>query len=1077
MTNCFGVKLLVCAMFNESDSHVVKYDEGSEGIGSSGAFVSEPESEISEKSVGRSKRFKLQMKKVKKKRRKEKSLSIAEAFARVGHSVGGAKSLEPAAKAAKPRKSSATLYRLKYRVSEETYKQLRVIFGDFENGVGPLVISAEWSALKSLGSKYFGEGRWLPAKEIGRGKEAGLSWTMLLKSTTEVWSEDTIKRCHFKLRYPSGKTSKLDMTHIFDSEIVAEYGLLRYYKTTGVPRDKRYFLKSSTTIGHITNFVARYFVSGDTYFMIDDAAVSLEDCLPPSEIDDNGTMRPWRLVHPTLQEMYLRTLRAAGAVVSSWSVEPNPEGYYGIVPVPRELVDSLYLRAAGRERDPRLLRDLMRHAEILVTGSKRVPASMKGVVASKLAFLALSHNAENEAKMYRDILPGSLRLNRVAKDAWAGKNRWYDWFHLNRTRTFLILIATFYYFRRNIVKYYLNFVKGAGRSAVDLVKQLLNKVFEKSTPTANSWLLTMGSLLGALRSRLGAPKGDLYAMERSMGADILWIYAEELLKRSHPVMPLVVCAVEGYGRFRRYLPTAAMHLLTAALPKRIAVPIHYLYNSVPSHLIEGRLKDHAIYDSCVDEPSLRDNEAVVGNSKLVMPQKLPIAGRLPCNDSKVSIHYIAFGIEGVEVEVSRSCICNERAAVMSRVTSVDNSENLVWPQWWSSAKVMGKVTMPEMQDWIQHLPSRARGLLVNANIYNPVKKDLVIKAFIKREKRVAKVGAKIIKPTFAPRLIQGRSVPIKVATGPFTWAYGKKLMQLYDLGGKYLYAGGRSAEEIGVFFDLIPERIQVEGARWWAVDCKRWDRSVGPTQLEMLWKEFKACGAPQNCLNALSNRSGVSKGVTRSGIKYHRVGQVSSGDGDTSSGNSRIHLVLHESCDFVLASIVHGDDALIYAVNIDGVLDHYVAGGFTPVLADCVDFCSSFLYPTRDGSVLGPKIGRVLGKTFYSMYKSSNGNYMPWLRGVCLSLRASCSFVPILRVLVPRLLVLAGEGDVYEEHGHQYKSFANSMHDVCEGTWEFLYSRYGLSESDIRSLEDKISQCELGIMKDETLLAMIMRDC
>jgi hypothetical protein len=273
-----------------------------------------------------------------------------------------------------------------------------------------------------------------------------------------------------------------------------------------------------------------------------------------------------------------------------------------------------------------------------------------------------------------------------------------------------------------------------------------------------------------------------------------------------------------------------------------------------------------------------------------------------------------------------------------------------------------------------------------------------------------------------------------------------------------LYAGGRSSEEIGKFFADVPSRFKT--GRWYAVDAKRWDRSVGPTVMAMLFIEYRNCGAKKSCLEALKGRDKKRRGVTAGGWHFSRTAQVSSGDGDTTSGNTRAHLVLLEACSQVKAAVAAGDDGLVFTDDIDSVLGQYRLGGFTPVLSDEIDFCSAIFWPTCDGPVLGPKVGRVLGKTFFA--GKMFGDYLPWLRGVCLSLRNSCSFVPILRALIPHLLQLAGIGKVWRDDHYAYKNAASAPHEVCDETWEVFYQRYGLHESDVLNMEAEISRLTIG---------------
>jgi hypothetical protein len=349
------------------------------------------------------------------------------------------------------------------------------------------------------------------------------------------------------------------------------------------------------------------------------------------------------------------------------------------------------------------------------------------------------------------------------------------------------------------------------------------------------------------------------------------------------------------------------------------------------------------------------------------------------------------------------------------------------------------------------------------------------KCFVKREKAVTSINGRPIKQQAAPRLIQGRSVEVKIATGPFTWAYSKRLAQIYNTDGLYLYAGGCSAEQLGTFFAEVPGRVAKPNCQWYAVDAVRWDRSFGPTPMKCLYAEYKKCGAPEDCLVALRGRDKKRKGRTQNGWHFSRFGQVSSGDGDTTGGNTRAHLVLLEACPAVEAAVAAGDDGLVYTNDINAVLRQYETGGFQPKLSDELDFCSAVFWPTTDGPVLGPKVGRVLGKTFFC--GKPFHDYLPWLRGVCLSLLKSCSFIPILRVLVPHLLALAGTGKVWRDDHYQYKSLAARPHECCDETWIYFYQRYGLHESDVLEMEEEISKTTIeSVLSGTRWVALVGRD-
>jgi hypothetical protein len=302
------------------------------------------------------------------------------------------------------------------------------------------------------------------------------------------------------------------------------------------------------------------------------------------------------------------------------------------------------------------------------------------------------------------------------------------------------------------------------------------------------------------------------------------------------------------------------------------------------------------------------------------------------------------------------------------------------------------------------------------------------------------------------------------------------MKQVYGPDSNFVYTGGMSSEQIGDCYEIIPLRVRAKDSCWYAIDCKRFDRSIGPSPLQCLHLEYKTIGAPKETVLAFKNRHSIQQGKTQNGIRYKRMAQVNSGDGDTSAGNSRIHLVLLESCPNVYGALVHGDDAVIYTDDIEAVCKWYREGDLDPVLAPEIDFCSGLFYPTADGIVLGPKIGRVLAKTFQSLNKF--GDYTPWLRGTLLSIRASCSFVPILRVIVDTLLDRVGEGKVHRQRHHEYKSMAARSHECSADTFAFFEQRYGLTESDCLFYEDMLRDTlEIGmVLHHQVFIDLVRRD-
>lgn len=1036
------------------------------------------------------------------------------------------KKQNPVGKAAAKQNSNKNIPKakdiLKNRLSDDALGRIQETFGDnYVNGSGALKLSSEWDAIVSLGQRHFGAGRWLPKLNLGSGSCTGVSWKLstVLGPESSTFGELELRNAYFVMRYPSGRTAEVLLRTLLDSTRLAEYGDFYYYASaqTGSSAGSALIATASDSVRGMATSLGTglsYMLTGKFIYTIDKGSDLI-----------GGPM----------------------------------DRLAGVVPVPRELVDKLSSRATGRVRNAALLRDLLRHANILVDGHSMVPRRLSGITASKLAFIALTHSRNLESMMYRNLIPGALAINEQANRAWSGELGFSQWLLLLTKRTMMAAVvaqtaviaarasnmpktnfyrlvgtnSVYMYFEKfiyRIARRHVSAIAGVANllaNSLPIVSRLLNLIPQSWSAKYDNMLryvlsdgIPGGTLLSGILSALGIGLAQLWvkflvyccssklfqgSMQQSgqrvdkqsvesQPARFLGVVSEEIFKRAHPSALAAVVAVEAIRcRFDvRYIATAVMHVATAAMPLATGTIVHYLFNIVAPYagmltVRNGRMmfpeeqygavSEESKKNQCVDEYKLRQNEELAEYCTLVMPKCINPNGRCLCIEPKASIQYSALRVESVPVKSHRACLCNERAAITSRVTSRCTEPNVKWTEMWSIARKMPVVICPDYAEWLSHLPTRARGLLTHASSIGPSEGSaLTIKAFIKREKHIESVDGQTTKTDRVPRLIQGRSLSVKIDTGPFTWRYGQKLKQVYGAESNFVYGGGMSAEQIGDCYEMIPLRAAVQGAGWHAIDCKRFDRSIGPSPLLQLYLEYKKIGAPLETLLAFSNRHGVQSGKTQNGIRYKRRAEVNSGDGDTSAGNSRIHLVLLESCPDVYGAIVHGDDAVIYTDNILAVCEWYRGGDLDPVLAPDIDFCSGLFYPTADGVVLGPKIGRVIAKTFQALNKFED--YDPWLRGVLLSIRSSCSFVPILRVIVETLLERVGHGKVYRKKSYEYKSMANRCHECSHDTFVFFEKRYGLSEADCYFYEAMLkSTLEIGmVLTDQVFIDLVYRD-
>jgi hypothetical protein len=902
---------------------------------------------------------------------------------------------------------------------------------------------------------------------------------MLIDARTIDWTSEDFKRSTINLRYPNGKEGSVSLCSLLKREALAEFRDLCFYAPPLAGESKLGMvgilfdltqMETYKRLKGVAGVISGYFRAGNMHYVIDN--------------DD---------------------MKVDGGV---------PSHMRNIIPVPSCLLEQIYPRAAGKVRDQKLLRELMRHSELICRESPLVPKSVIGIVSMRLAFLAMVHNRRFEEAMYQHIVPGSLSLNKMTKGLWAGNgpNTWLD-IVLKTIKWSSVSACLYVLLRRVLISRLLKSWAGELATKLPTLRKLIAQAIGARVSKFVSYMKNdkeigvpflvsvMAALLLWVRQvGSGVPTGNLSQYGGTAMAG-LQVVVEEISKRRPWHIGWLIPLVESVKHGSKYPPTLLMHIVCGLLPLRLGVLGHFAFNYLAYR--QGTsypLLPTKENDECVDEFELRNNEPVAGSNTVRLPLGHPIIGRLPCNEGKPWCHYVALSVEGVQVSVFRACLCNERAAVMSRVTAREDSPSKIWSLWFSRVRRVGHVTLPDLDEWIKHLPTRARGQLSNvASLSHALtRKELIQKAFVKREKRIAIVGLRKTKPNAAPRLIQGRSLGVKITTGPWTWSYSKKLKEVYNPRGLFLYAGGRSAEEVGSFYGEVPRRsgpllirakccvsrlgsdLGVEsliiGARWNAIDCKRWDGTVSSSAMGALHKDYRKCGAPLETLRAYDDRVGTRIGVTRYGIKYTRTAQVSSGDGDTSGGNSRLHLVLLEACPYVLAAVVSGDDALVYTAHPSLVCAQYVSGGLKPVPAPDIDFCSGLFYPTECGFVLGPKIGRVLAKTFMCMHKLP-GSYLAWLRGVCMSLRKSTSFIPILRVVVSRFLELTEGQRVWSDRGYDYKIWADNSHDVVEDTWRSMWQRYQLGESEILTLEEEIRTMSVGhVLKGDVWLSIVDRD-
>jgi len=475
--------------------------------------------------------------------------------------------------------------------------------------------------------------------------------------------------------------------------------------------------------------------------------------------------------------------------------------------------------------------------------------------------------------------------------------------------------------------------------------------------------------------------------------------------------------------------------------------------------------------------------------------------------------------------VYRSCIHNEIAALRLRLGQqllwFDESVTLNWAQlhhdlrndpqlrsqYWDrmlDEVRPGPVVPTPFDEWNASYPSGQR--LVNAQAREQARtsgvvgRERMIESFIKVERQpvfVALEKSGILKGPISkpvkPRLIQGRDPVVTASSGPTFHALGKLLRRVWPLEevSRISYASGTTAEVLGIWYAMAVSR----GLRPWPTDVNMWDASVGPGPHMSERADLLALGVNDATRKVLEERETGRLGRTKHGVTYKLRWQVCSGDGDTSFGNSLANgkmwlgLLRH----FPTAMVaVNGDNALpMMPEGVDNEDMAMIISGFRSYGFDVRlesdqhsvfdgEICSGRLWAIgSDEYVYGPKIGRVLAKTFWAIDPPRRPLLRKaWIRGIALGLRRDTAFVPVLRVVMSKLINETSDvpaSSVPSDPDEPWKLHAALEHQCAETTMRQFCYLYSCQRSQLDELEAWIAGLPtlIGTKLDHPLLTRI----
>lgn len=677
---------------------------------------------------------------------------------------------------------------------------------------------------------------------------------------------------------------------------------------------------------------------------------------------------------------------------------------------------------------------------------------------------------------------------------------------------------------------------------------------------------------GEVGQPLSTQRRLLWAPESSV---VLIPLAEELVKRIHWVVPIVLAAIEAlflaltmYSFIRGFLWRSVVHIALACAPLPVAVSAHVAWNLVMrarDALVWGGTRvvqpgPLVLYNTCVEEEG-RPRDVHVRQGARVNE-----APEVKCKP-RPALWLYGIGTTSAVPSVFRACTCNERAAVMGRAVGVtewsecaeDEEANYeeehgrhnvtapvtpdvlearyrtspyysvaqYWEEMWDNLLLVPSLFLDHFApgvfplptpgcvevrpvpfgEWAARFPSSLR--LHDVKDWYDVHQRIPMRgqAFVKQENGIGHTVFGVDNSRKDPRLIQGRSGPVKVTTGPETLGIHKAFREaLQGEDAPVVYGPGMTAEDLGRWFTrslaFLTSKLHV-GSKLVIIedDAARWDMRVHPSALcftafiygfmlplcTMFLDVVRARGGKEGKRWGFSGLRRTAK--TRNGISLQVEGTVQSGDGDTTCGNTLLHycivvrLMLHiygvlkRAADYPLRSVVMGDDGVVMAVVPSGcdvakcVVDNgkYAGHKVEVTVRDAydVEFCSGRFYPVGLGHMFGPKPGRVLAKTFYSRVPYRGWKASAWVRGVCLGLESGCEFIPVLRTLIARMLELTeGRAPLFDSQAERFVSSDGSLRgrlmpgsrlQPTAETYCMMAHVYGLTKDELDECERWIS--------------------
>jgi hypothetical protein len=400
----------------------------------------------------------------------------------------------------------------------------------------------------------------------------------------------------------------------------------------------------------------------------------------------------------------------------------------------------------------------------------------------------------------------------------------------------------------------------------------------------------------------------------------------------------------------------------------------------------------------------------------------------------------------------RNCYHNVYKAITNRMLNVTEVvpsawDGIKWPKELYDVVEAAKTDLKPLQfeQWLERFDGKKqKTLLRQKENYNPYSTKAVnhTKCFLKFE--ATKNQAKY------PRCICATDIEFNYQVGRWIVPLTEITANILDKNNRFYLPLQSHGEEIASY--IVSMHDYVEN------DMSSFDSSQSQFALSQVYKFYRDCGVPDEVVEYLEKDLEPTEVETSVGIKFKGKNFRFSGRGDTLLGNTVLNLlIMSNAYPHVRKMIVKGDDSVVDApFGGDREAESFITQlGFKPKISrtniENVEFCSKLVVPVKGGHIMGPKIGRMLAKTFWCRNTNRKEDQMQQQLGAVVNgLRHEIECIPILSQLMP----LAGETAT----SNPYALHNADEHEATHETYTYYANRYGITVDDLLGVKLQLKQ-------------------